>query len=183
MEEYTMRIMKQIEISASADKVWKVFAHDFDRASQWMSSVPNSYGEDVGESFEGSHSAGRVCELDGDPNGIKASESFLAYDEAARTCTVNIDLVNAPALIPIRGNVLDFSLDENGPNKSTVKWVITPKLKPLAYVIAPLVKLGLGVFIGQITEELKYFIENGTPHPRKVKASNKMNKAQVAQSA
>jgi hypothetical protein len=107
-EDDTVKIIKKIEINASADKVWKVFAHDFDRASQWMSSVPNSYGEDVGERFEGAQSAGRVCELDGDPNGMKASESFLAYDDKARTCTVDIDLVDGPTLIPISGNVLDF---------------------------------------------------------------------------
>jgi hypothetical protein len=64
-----------------------------------------------------------------------------------------------------------------------VKWVVTPKPKPLAYVIAPLIKLGLGIFIGQITEELKYFVENDIPHPRKVKATSKMNAAQVAQGA
>lgn len=40
---------------------------------------------------------------------------------------------------------------------------IKSKLKPFAYLLYPLVKLGLGVFVKQIVEELKYFAENGTP--------------------
>jgi hypothetical protein len=174
-----MKITKQLDVDAPADKVWKVFAHDFDRASEWMASVPHSYGKDVGESFEGARSAGRVCELDGDPNGIKASESFLAYDEKARTCTVKIDITGSP-MIPIHGNVLAFSVEENGPSRSIVKWVVTPRLKSPGYLIYPLIKLGLGHFIGQIAEELQYFVENDTPHPRKVKATRKMQAAQVA---
>jgi hypothetical protein len=46
-----------------------------------MASVPNSYAQSNGASFEGAHSDGRVCELSPDKNGMKASEKFLAYDE------------------------------------------------------------------------------------------------------
>ena len=174
-----MRITKNIKIDASADKVWKVFAHDFDRASEWMSSVPTTYGQDLGQRFDGAKSAGRVCELNGDPKGIKAKEYFLAYDEEARTCTIDIE-IDGPALLPIRGNVLDFSIEEDGPNRSIVHWDVTVKVKPLANLVYPLVKLGLSVLFGQVPEELKYFVENDAPHPRKLKATRKATAAQHA---
>ena len=168
-----MKITKTATIEESIDKVWNVFAHDFDNAYKWMASVPKSYGKALGEKFEGAQTAGRVCELDGNPDGIKASETILAYDEENKTCTVEILLVNAPFLVPIKGNILNFSAKEEGPDRTSILWEITPIIKPAAKIISPLIKIGVGKFMAQIIEELKYFVENGTPHPRKVKALEK----------
>lgn len=165
-----MKITKAVTIEAPIDKVWNIFSHDFNNAYIWMSSVPKSYGKDLGEKFSGAHTAGRVCELDGNPDGIKASETILAYDEENKTCTVEILLLNTPFLIPIKGNILNFSAKEEGPDRTSILWEITPMIKPAAKIITPLIKFGLGKFIAQIIEELKYYVENGTPHPRKVKA-------------
>ncbi len=40
-------------------------------------------------------------------------------------------------------------------------------------LLAPFMKLQLGRSAAQIGEELKYFIEQGQPHPRKLKAQRK----------
>jgi hypothetical protein len=175
-----MKIKKSIIINKSADHVWKVFAHDFNNAGKWMSAVPHSYEEQIGQQFESCHSKGRICELDGRPDGLKAVESFLAYDEVNKTCTVDIELENGPALIPINGNVVDFILKEINEDCCEITWVISPKLKDFAYLIYPLVKFGVGVFVQQIIEELKYFAETGEPHPRKIKALKKQQAIQNA---
>ena len=47
-------------------------------------------------------------------------------------------------------------------------------------MIWPLIRLGFGIFIGQIMEELQYFVEKGTAHPRKIKA---LSKAKLAENA
>ena len=52
--------------------------------------------------------------------------------------------------------------------------------EPWAYLIWPLLRLGFGVFVGQIIEELKYYVEHDSPHPRKLKA---MEKAKLPASA
>ena len=52
-------------------------------------------------------------------------------------------------------------------------WVATPELKPIGKFLGPIMKLGLGRGFGVILEEFKYFVENGKPHPRKVKAMEK----------
>jgi carbon monoxide dehydrogenase subunit G len=165
-----MKFTKQADVNASADKVWKVFAHDFDNAHVWMASVPHSYAKTNGEEFEGAQSAGRVCELDSKPGSMQASERFLAYDEAKKTCTVRIDFVNPPFLFPIIHNTLEFSVVETGKGRSHMKWDFESRIKPLAYVIWPLIRIGFGVFVGQIAQELKHYLENDAPHPRKVKA-------------
>jgi hypothetical protein len=40
-------------------------------------------------------------------------------------------------------------------------------------VIWPVIRKGASVAVGQFGEELKYFVETGEPHPRKVKALEK----------
>jgi hypothetical protein len=172
-----MKTTKIITIDATGDKVWAVFAHDFDNAYQWMASIPKSVGKNNGKKYEGSTSAGRVCELDGNPNGIKAMESFLAYDDEKRTCTVLIQFLNTPFGFPLVQNVAEFSVSKQGENQSVVTFSVTSTLKPLAFIIYPIIKLGFGFFVKQIVEELKFYVENGTPHPRKVKAIDKMKLA------
>ena len=169
-----MKFVKKLRVNAPAGKVWKVFAHDFDRAYEWMASVPNSYGKANGKLFEGAKSAGRVCELNSDPKGLKAFEQFLDYDESKKTCTVRIDFVNTPIVFPVDHNAVRFSVVDIGENQSELTWAFGSQIKPWAFVIWPFIRIGFGVFIGQIAEELKYFVEHDAPHPRKVRAINKM---------
>jgi carbon monoxide dehydrogenase subunit G len=160
-------------IAASAEKVWEIFAHDFENAYKWMSSVNHSYGKINGEKFEGALSQGRVCELSNDPNGMRASESFLAYDEASRSATVRIEIQGGPAVVPIKVNIMDIVVASTGENSARVSMTIRSELKPFGYLLYPLVKIGLKSFIKQIQEELKYYAENNAPHPRKVNALQK----------
>lgn len=177
LRDNTMNTTKTITIAATGDKIWDVFAHDFDNAYKWMASIPKSLGKDNGKRYDGSSSAGRVCELDGNPNGMKASESFLAYDEEKKTCTVLIQFLNTPFGFPLVQNVAEFSLSEHGNNQSVVTFSVTSTLKPLAFIIYPIIKFGFGFVVQQIVDELKYYVENDTPHPRKIKAISKMKLA------
>ena len=97
-----VRFNKTMQVIASADKVWEVFAHGFNDAYKWMASVPKSYAQKNGELFEGAQSDGRVCELTTKENGIKASEQFLAYNEENKTATVRIDFVDTPRFFPVK---------------------------------------------------------------------------------
>jgi hypothetical protein len=168
-----MKFKKITKIDASADEVWAIFAHGFDNAHEWMASVPNSYGKENGNLLEGATSAGRVCELQPNPSGLKASEQFLAYDEAAKTCTVRIDFVDTPKVFPVQYNSLDFSVTTDADERSITTWAFSSKIKPWAYVMWPVIRKGASVFVGQIGEELKHYVETGEPHPRKAKAMDK----------
>ena len=172
-----MKTTKTITINTTGDKVWEVFAHDFNNAYKWMASIPKSFGKDNGTQYPDCSSAGRVCELDNNPNGLKAKESFLSYSEEDRTCTVLIEFLNTPFGFPLVQNVAEFSLTEQGNNQSVVTFSVTSTLKPLAFIIYPIIKFGFGFFVKQIVEELKFYVENGTPHPRKIKAISKIKLA------
>jgi|TARA_B110000908_G_C10047876_1_gene354818 hypothetical protein len=164
---------KKTKVNASGDKVWAIFAHGFNDAHLWMASVPHSYAKTNGESFDGACSAGRVCELNPNQNGIKASEKFLAYNEENKTATVQIDFINTPFLFPVKFNTLNFSLLDTGTDQSEMTWEFRSTIKPLGLILWPLLRIGFGKFVGDIMEELKFYVENGTPHSRKIKAMKK----------
>jgi len=119
-----MKTTKTITINTTGDKVWEVFAHDFNNAYKWMASIPKSFGKDNGTQYPDCSSAGRVCELDNNPNGLKAKESFLSYSEEDRTCTVLIEFLNTPFGFPLVQNVAEFSLTEQGNNQSVVTFSV-----------------------------------------------------------
>jgi hypothetical protein len=169
-EDGLMQFTKTAEVDAPAEKVWRVFAHEFDQAHVWMASVQHSAARDVGRQFEGAQSCGRVCELAPMANGVKASEQFLAYDEADKTLTLRIDFLNTFTAFPILHNEVDVSVVDVGSGRSVMTWAFRSRIKPWAVLAWPVLRIVLSVFVGQIIGELQYFVENDRPHPRKVKA-------------
>ena len=90
------------------------------------------------------------------------------------TATVQIDFVNTPFFFPVKFNTLEFSLLEIGENQSKMTWKFHSNIKALGFILWPLLRLGFGKFIKEIMEELQFYVENGTPHPRKIKAVESM---------
>ena len=105
-----MRFSTTTRINASADEVWKVFAHQFDAADQWISSVARSYGTDRGKQFESATTTGRICEFKPDGSGMKVFERFVAYDEAAKAGCVRVDFIDAPRMLPLQSLSLEFAV-------------------------------------------------------------------------
>ena len=168
--DVNMKTVNTLIIKSSAEKVWKAFAHDFDDAYKWLSSIQGSYGKDLGTKFNGAKSTGRVCELEKKENGMQAIEKFVAYDEATKTCTVEISFSNAPAIFPLKGNVLNFSVRDMGNGISQVDSVMYTSVNLIGYIMYPIIKFGFKKVCGQVLEELKVYVETGTPHQRKLKA-------------
>lgn len=172
-----MQLTKTTKMEATAHSVWDVFAHRFNDAQEWLSSVPRSYGQEREAALEGAPSAGRICELQPDGRGMKASERFVAYDETNRTCSVRVDFVDAPSVFPVHHASLDFSVVDDPDGGATATWAFGAKLKPWGYLMWPLLWKGFSTGWSQMCEELKHYVETGTPHPRKVAASKRASSA------
>ena len=168
-----MKISRSVAIEASPDQVWEVFAHDFDNAGDWMASIPKSYGAEIGRKWDGAHTAGRVCNLTAGPKPIQVSEQFLAYDEAKKTCTIEVVPTQAPFFMPFRKNVIAVELHEDGAG-TLMDWNLTSHISLHTYLFYFFFMFGMWMFLGQVQDELKFFVENGAPHPRKVKALKKL---------
>tara|TARA_B110000211_G_C14070841_1_gene549898 strand:+ start:593 stop:1120 length:528 start_codon:yes stop_codon:yes gene_type:complete len=173
-----IKFTKKITVNSNRNKIWEVFAHDFNNAYNWMASVPKSYHQSIGNMFEGAKTDGRVCELTSKPDGMKAIEQFLAYDEVNQTATVKIDFDNTPTVFPVKYNTLEFSMKEISEDQTEMTWKFSSRIKPLAYIMYPVIRNQFSTFVFEIMEELKFYVENGTPHPRKVKAIEKQKSRQ-----
>ncbi|GAB5557402.1 MAG: hypothetical protein SchgKO_16150 [Schleiferiaceae bacterium] len=166
-----MKINKTISINATEEIVWKILAEDFDKASEWMSAVPHSYEIVDGDTVQNSPMVGRVCELSDKPNGPIADERISLFDAQSKVLHVEVVPQNAP--LPIVKNHLELSLLKEGAEETRVNLAADIQLTTAGKVVSPVLKLGLAKAFDELLEELKYFVENGMPHPRKQKKLDK----------
>ncbi|MCP4296611.1 MAG: SRPBCC family protein [Proteobacteria bacterium] len=164
-----MKVTKKISINKPASAVWKTLAQDFDRADTWMAAVPKSYQKVGNKKVADAPVTGRICELSTNPKGLAADETITNYDESNHLLGFSVIPTNVPKIFPIIKNDHEVSLREIGENKTEVTWNMDAKLKKHGYLMYPMLKFGLGKGFGQILEELKFFVENDAPHPRKAK--------------
>ncbi|MEM7371720.1 MAG: SRPBCC family protein [Bacteroidota bacterium] len=161
-----MKITRKIIIDKSATEVWDVLGRNFEQADQWMASVPKSYAKVVGTTAEGAPLIGRICELSQKPNGPIADETITHYDESQFVMHVNV--VPRNGNLPIQQNNVVMSVRPIGDAQAEVSWASDLELKPVGKLLYPIVKVGVAKSFDELLEELKHFVETGTPHPRKV---------------
>jgi hypothetical protein len=154
-------------INAPAQEVWRVLAHEFGSIGQWASSIPESQGVTDIPAPDGAVVAGRVCAT-AVPGFGAVREIFTYYDEQSMRF----------AYKPTTGRPWYIKRAENhcavrslGPQLALVESraeLELPLFPGLAF--APLLKLSIGHVATQFFEELKHYVEQGQPHPRKLRA-------------
>ncbi|WP_298771427.1 SRPBCC family protein [uncultured Shewanella sp.] len=154
-----MIITKNIVINKSADHVWKILAHDFDSVYQWMGPVRHSYAISADQPSSDAPVEGRICEFTNKPNGFQASEVITHYNEANKSYTFELTPLNAPKLLPVKKNTVKIAVKAINSSSAEVTWISTPEIKPIAILLSPLLKLGLGKSFGDILKQLKTFSE------------------------
>lgn len=165
-----IQLKDQITINAPANKVWGVLAHDFDKIGQWASAIPESKAVANSPTPEGAPVCGRVCSTA--VQGFShVQEKFTYYDETSMRYGYKA-VEGRPSFI--KDAVNNWSVREQGPNQSVVESRAELELSffPGVFMI-PLLKLQMRITAARLFEELKYFVERGQPHPRKLKAQQK----------
>lgn len=85
-----MKLSNSITIDKPARQVWKVLAEDFDKAQQWMATVPVSYAKDTGNLAPNAPMVGRICELTPKRNGPIADETITVFDHQSMILGINV---------------------------------------------------------------------------------------------
>lgn len=161
-----MNIKVEIEkvISAPAEEVWRIVAHKFDAIGSWATAVPESRPLPPGTN--GDAAAGRVCETQV-PGFNAITETITYYDENGKRFGYEAAAGN-PWFVQRAENNWHVIPTEAG--KSLIKIRGRIVLNPVIGIfMRPFLNRQLRKISAQTIDELKFFIENGRPHPRKQK--------------
>lgn len=160
-----MKFSKQITINAPADKVWQIAGRDFATIGEWATAVSHSEANTELPTVNSSHVGGRTCTT----SFGKASEEFTAYNDEERSYSFK-GVFKSKMFNKVTSSM---KVDEVDENTTLVK--ITPALELtwLGTLMYPLIRMQISKVTDEILDDLKYFVENGTPSPKKLASQKK----------
>lgn len=164
-----MQIKKQFTVNASADRLWEIMGLQFDRVSDWASSIHDSQGRNSGIVPQGLPFSGRVCQT----SMGSFQEKILKYDEHKKMISYDAKGDKMPFFVKHLAN--NWTFTPLGGGKCKVDMCMEISILPVFdLLMGPMMRMQMGGTIDQVIEELTYFAENGTPHPRKLEAQQKL---------
>jgi len=152
-----MEIKVQVNINKSIEEVWEVMGQRFAEAHIWSSNFKSS--KPGGEAkFPGLDYSLRDTITD---RGNTIQE-LTAFDNEAHSLSYEITQ-GAPEIAKRAAS--NWYLEKEG-TQTVVKMdtIMEPKM-PLPAEMEAKIQQGLSASFQQLAEELKYFVENGIPHP------------------
>jgi Polyketide cyclase / dehydrase and lipid transport len=160
-----MVIEKEIIVNKNIKDAWKVLGIDFANASKWASAVNHSEGS--GDKFNGSTCSERGCSTT--MGSIKeklyefSNENYsLAYEVAE----------GMPSMVKYSTNT--WRLFDLGNEKCKLQIKMDIRMGGFfGSFLQPIMKLQMSKMGNHLVEDFAYYVENGKPHPRKLKALNK----------
>ena len=163
----TRELTGEVHINAPADAVWAILGANYSRIGDWASVIQKSTPMPNLSIPPGADAGGRSC-TPALPFVSKVTEELTSFDEANKTFSYEATS-GLPGFIHKAQNM--WSVRADGPESSIVS---TRGLLDMHRIIGPLLfpifKWQLNRAGARLVEELKYFAENGRPHPRKTGA-------------
>jgi hypothetical protein len=169
-------LTRQITVEAPADAVWDVVGRRFDRIGEWATAIPASAAiapippgtaptRSPAPTVVDAPVVGRVCRT-----GIRllpeVTETIVAYDDAARTLTYQAS--GLPAFVATARNT--WTIIPLGERRTRVTLYAQFDTRGL---IGALARWAILVQVGRtsrhLADDLRYYLEHGTPSPRKQK--------------
>ncbi len=159
----TVTISTTRTVNAPKADVWQVLAEDFSEVGEW-SSLISEVDFIAGDGPGGMLGATRFCFIPA--FGESVEERITAYDE--NDGTLGYDIVKGlPPFATQGANTFDIvAIDANTTQvRSTLTMQIAPQTPGLPVGMA---KQNFAHAVSISLDELAYFIENDTPHPREI---------------
>lgn len=161
-----MEIDITLDVDASASRVWELVGHQFMHVGEW--AAPISHSCPIGDSRP-APGVERECHTVGmGPVAAgKVRERLTAFDTNSRTLSYE-----AAAGMPgfVASAVNRWNVSELGPDRSQVRMHATFTLRGIMRLFAPLMRWQMRREGRLVLQDLKHFVEHGTPHPRKAAA-------------
>lgn len=161
-------ITQELIINAPIEKAWQILGHEFADANKWASSIKHSQANN-NESVNGSSCSERGCDISG-MGQIK--EKVLEYSDANHILYYQVT-EGTPSMVKYMTNYWKLTSTSDGKTKLEMKMEMkTGGL--MGAMMKGMMKKKMEKMSQEVTEELKYYIEKGEPHSRKIKAMKKL---------
>ena len=162
----TRELSDEIEINAPADEVWKILGERYSEIGKWATVIKKSEAMPHVATPEGADAGGRSC-TPLMPFVSHVNEELTRFIPEERTFNYKAT-AGLPGFITNAENT--WSVHPEGKDRCRVKSTGRLTLKPFpGKLIYPFFKWQLDRAGAQLFEELKFYAENGKPHPRKLK--------------
>ena len=157
-----MELKKTISINSSADDVWEIVAHQFERVGEWSSAVLSSEANIEVATPDGALVGGRVCDV---PGIGDLNETFTSYSEEGKQFTFRV--TGMPSFITLAQNTV--VVRPTGAETSDVSLDITMETNAIGKVMGPMFKIRLTNTLDTFLDELKVYVESGAVSSKKQK--------------
>lgn len=157
-----MQLQKAITVNATADDVWEIVAHRFERVGEWSSAVVSSGPNPDAATPEGALVGGRVCDV---PGIGDLKETFTAYSEEKKRFTFVV--TGMPSFITLAQNTVEVRAISGG--RSEVSLNIQMETNAIGKVMGPMFRIRLKSTLDGFLTELKDYAETGALSAKKRK--------------
>lgn len=165
-----MEFIRETTINKPINEVWDVLGNQFTDAYKWASSLNHSQG--FGKpTIEGATCSNRACDIKGMG---KIKESIRVLDHKNHILSYEV-IEGFPSFV--KSGINTWTLKAIG-NQTHLHMKCDMVLKGfVGTVMSPMMRMQMNGIFNEVVEEFKYYVEhNGTPHPRKIKAIQKLAK-------
>lgn len=158
-------ISQNVIINAGISKVWQILGPEFADAYKWATAIKHSQAINT-ESIHGSTCSERGCDVSGF-GSIK--EKILGYSETDHVLHYQVT-EGMPGMVSYMSNFWKLTETKEGKTKLEMRMEMKPK-GFMGILMKGMMKRRMTMMSKEIVEEFTYYVENGVPHPRKVKAA------------
>lgn len=159
--EKQIHVKQELGINQNVEVIWEIMGKQFDEVHKWSSNFKNSKPGGKPKFPDLDYSQRLTITDRGET--VQVLDSF---DSDSYTLSYHITK-GAPGIAKQAGAI--WSLNIINPNKTKVVLefkMVTQGL--IGFLMTPIIKKGIKNSASEIAEELKYYVENGKPHPRKL---------------
>jgi hypothetical protein len=155
---------RELIIDKDVNEVWEVMGLQFAQVHLWSSYFLDSKSGGI-KQFEALAYSERITQTDRGET-VQVLDSF---DSENYTLAYHITK-GMPGIAKTASGVWSLEATEN--NKTMVTIAFDMEIKnAIGYLLSPVIKLKIGRSAEEIAEELKYYVENGEAHARKLAQS------------
>lgn len=162
-----MVIEKEIIVNKNIAQAWKVLGTDFAKAHIWASPLTHSEGHGI--KFNGSDCNERSCEIKGMG---KTREKLIDFSNENHHLSYEVP-EGMPSVVKHATN--SWTLTSTGQDQSKLHMRMDIQLGGImGTLMQPMMRMMMSKMGNTLVEDFKYYVENLQPHPRKVKAMQKI---------